>query len=212
MDAIPLSIVHPRWWLKLRNSNESFIAPRDWRPTYASRTLLFSPKKADVYSDMTKVLKLRETLPTDEKNRFTRQIQGMLENLQEIGSRQAALAALPIDQPDPIPKRSYKRKRPQAEESRGLTALEMATQAQRQQDRHERQQARDASIVQERAEATELPPFAQPSRDESPPTPSPSPTSTAPPQLHRASEDVGIRPTNQEDRSQERCAVRRLFT
>ena len=149
LPSIPLQLIHPRWRLKPRYSDEWFIAPSDWRPSYFSRPLLLSPKKAEAHSDFSKVIEIYEALPQKEKNRYSRQIKSTLQNLHTIGQSHSHMANLPLGQPDAVPKTTFKRKR-QSEQSRALTAGESGIEERRQQAREERRQARDAAIDEAR--------------------------------------------------------------
>ena len=49
-EPIPLSLVHPRWWLA------GPVAARGWKPTYGGRLLIISPKKTVIYATFDKIL------------------------------------------------------------------------------------------------------------------------------------------------------------
>ena len=66
----------------------------------------------------------------EERSRYERQIQRANEQLIEIGQRHLQLQALPIANPDPIPKRHYVKKKTHGKaDARGLTAAELADRA-----------------------------------------------------------------------------------
>ena len=206
MNSIPITLIHPRWELKPRHSDRWLIAPTDWTPFYTTtpKTLLLSPKKADAYTDLSKILQVCDTLPLEERNRYTRQIADSLKNLQHIGERHTKLASIPIGQPDIIPKRTFKRKRP-TENSRGLTANEIGEKEQQQQQSRERIEARDRLIDKQHSEETIVVAIptscthdnASTSLSARPlsrsPTPTPStelPPSTAPPRISRTGRTI----------------------
>ena len=63
----------------------------------------------------------------EEQARFARQIEKSNEQLLEIGQRHLKLQALPIDSPDPVPKRRVvQRKSHGKADAQGLTGAELA--------------------------------------------------------------------------------------
>ena len=127
IEFIPLSLIYPRWRLKPRYSDERLITVSDQRPSYTStkRTLVISLKKADVYGGFNELLRIRESLPNKERERFDRVINSNFNTLRQASKRQTLLSTILISQPNTILKRSIKRKR-KVESSRGLTANEIA--------------------------------------------------------------------------------------
>jgi hypothetical protein len=205
MESIPITLIHPRWKLKPHYEDKWLIAPMDWTPFYSTtpRTLLLSPKKADAYTDLGKILQVCDTLPLEERNRYTRQIADSLKNLQHIGEGHTKLASIPIGQPDTIPKRTFKRKRP-TENSRGLTANEIGEKEQQQRQSRERIEARDRLIDEQRSEETIVVAIPTSCTNDNKstlsarllsrsPTPTPStelPPSTAPPRISRTGRTI----------------------
>jgi hypothetical protein len=133
--------------------------------------LPLSPKKADAFIDFNEVIRTRDNLPLEERDRYNRQINDALKNLHKIGQSHAQVASLPLGQPDAVPKKTFKRKR-QSESSRALTANEIGMKEQQQQDRQEQRQARDDAIDAARANGS--PPSAQPRTDSPPPSTAPA--------------------------------------
>jgi hypothetical protein len=81
MEFIPLRLIHPRWRLRPHYSQDFFVAPSDWKPSYTEQTLRLSPKKIDIYLGLDEILQQRDTLPPRERERFTKQIQTNLTSL-----------------------------------------------------------------------------------------------------------------------------------
>jgi len=89
--------------------------------------LIISPKRKDVYRTMAEVFEQREHLPTDERSRIDDQIMAAGKRLKEVGDQHQQLAGLPIRQPDPIPKKTWrKRDTHGTANARALTAAEVA--------------------------------------------------------------------------------------
>ena len=149
MEFIPLRLVHPRWRLKPRFSNDYFVAPRDWKPSYQDQTLRLSLKKADLWLSLDEVLQRRDALPLGERERFTDHVQTNLSSLLQAARTAINLANLPLTRPDAIPKNSFKRKH--GENSRALTAVELLEQREREAEREESQRERDRQIIRRRA-------------------------------------------------------------
>ena len=106
---IPRSLLHPRWWLNGPVVRRGPWGERSWKPQYTEeieeqqqQTLVISPKRKDVYRTMAEVF--------EERSRFDDQIMAASERLKDSGKQHQHLAALPIGQPDPIPKRTWRKR------------------------------------------------------------------------------------------------------
>jgi hypothetical protein len=89
------------------------------------------------------VEQLLAKLHPEEASRFERQIIQSNNNLLGYGHRLAALQHLPIDVPDPVPKRRIiQRKEHGKAQARGLTSAELAQRELAAKERQERTQAR----------------------------------------------------------------------
>ena len=164
MDFTPLRLVHPRWCLRPHYSEDYFVAPANWRPSYREQILRLSPKQTDIYLSLDQVLQQRDALPAGERERFTEQIQTNFTNLLRAAQTTIEQASLPRDSPDVIPKRTFKRKR-QADSSRALTAYEIQEEAAKEAERQQRQQERDDQILQQRRQRALEDSQARPSQE-----------------------------------------------
>ena len=91
------------------------------------RTLVISPKRKDVYRSMTEVFEQRERLNVEERSRFDDEIMAASERLKQAGKQHQHVAALPIGQPDPIPKKTWRKRDTHGKAAaRALTAAEVA--------------------------------------------------------------------------------------
>ena len=70
---------------------------------------------------------LREQMEPEEKARFDRQIEAEQQKLLAIGRTHLELQALPIENPDPVPKRQFRKKKTHGiADARGLSGAEIA--------------------------------------------------------------------------------------
>ena len=98
-------------------------------------------------------MEIREELNSENQYRFDRQRarkhELVDEQMVELGARRLQLQDIPINQPDPVPRRSWvKAKSHGRADARGLTANELAERRQRQEAR---QQAEELFIVHRNA-------------------------------------------------------------
>lgn len=143
---IPRSLLHPRWWLK-----GPTISARKWSPTYGEEQVLtLSPKRRDIHSALHEVLESRERLEGEERSRFDEQVLRVAHNLHSIAQKHEALAQIPIANPDPVPKKMWRRKK-NAQNARGMTANELATTARKEAEKKEKIAKKDTAILQARA-------------------------------------------------------------
>ena len=90
-------------------------------------TLVISPKRKDVYRSMTEDFEQRECVNVEEQSRFDDEIMAASERLKQAGKQHQHVATLPIGQPDPIPKKTWrKRDTHDKATARALTAAEVA--------------------------------------------------------------------------------------
>jgi hypothetical protein len=123
-EAIPRSLVHPRYWLR-----GPTIHPRDWKPFWQDNNDISQSQRlvavAAVAPVDTLIATIRAELQPEEKARFEAQILREQEKLVEIGQRHLALQSLPMGLPDALPRPSGRRKRTQGG-SRLMTGPEVA--------------------------------------------------------------------------------------
>ena len=90
---------------------------------------------------MAEVFERRELLPTEERSRFDDQILAASEHLKTAGIRHQQIASLPIGQPDPIPKKTWRKKKAHDKgNARALTAAEVAERDLGAQERRDKKQ------------------------------------------------------------------------
>jgi MULE transposase domain len=142
---IPRSFLHPRWWLKgpvtqLGNwvpSSEQVLA----RPS--------SPRQQDVHSVLHDIMGARDQLMGDERARFDEQIFRTGRALQASARDKMALAKLPIQNPDAIEKKQWRKKKP-IENSRAMTGSEIAAADSKRAERERKQAEKNTAILQAR--------------------------------------------------------------
>lgn len=78
------------------------------------------------------------------------QIQTTLNTLLQQAQTTGTESALPLNKPDVVPKKSFKRKR-NTESSRALTAYELAEQKEKEAERRQHQEDKEAQIMRQRA-------------------------------------------------------------
>jgi hypothetical protein len=140
--AIPITLVHPRWWLK--------------GPVIRShRDLIESTHKTTVYSALHTVIQARDRLRDEELSRYDQQVIRMPQNLQGVAHRHEQLAAIPVGQPDAVPKKTWKKKK-NTLNTRGLTGNEIAIAEARQMARQAVRQTKDKAILQDRHNETQM--------------------------------------------------------
>lgn len=131
-SPIPRSLLHPRWWLNGPVIRRGCWGERSWKPEYTEEmkeqhTLVISPKRKDVYRAMADVFEQREHLNTEERSRFDDQIMTTSKRLNQAAKQRQHLASLPITQPDPIPKKTWRKRDAHGKaDRRALTAAEIA--------------------------------------------------------------------------------------
>ena len=181
LTAIPLGLVHPRWWLN------GPPTPQEWQPSWGQRPLILSPKKTTIYSDLTEVMIEREGLTGEAQARFDRQITQATANLRRVAQSHRELEALPLGIPNEIPKRTWDRTK-RAQNTRALTANELSERQQKKQWKEQARQINDHRILQERTEQLEtqdtivVAPRIQVSRTPTPP-PATAPTRVQSPSI-----------------------------
>jgi MULE transposase domain len=120
-EAIPRSLVHPRYWLR-----GPIIHPQAWRPFWHEKDIQHPPEVpvVTVPTDV-RIAAIRAELRPEEKARFEAQVLREQEKLVEIGQQHLAMQSLPMGVPDALPKPSGRRKRTQGG-SRLMTGPENA--------------------------------------------------------------------------------------
>src|SRR5271154_1150187 len=125
---------------------------------------------------MGEVFKQRERLNTEERSRFDDQIMAVSERLKQAGKQHQNLAALPIGQPDPIPKRTWRKRDAHGKaDRRALTGAEIAEQDLKLREYQDKKQRPNTPRVVQQEEETEVQIPATPDRE--------LPASTAPARL-----------------------------
>ena len=108
-EAIPRSLIHPRYWLR-----GPTIHPQEWKPFWHENDIQQPPLIVVLTALVdTKMAAIRAELRPEEKARFEAQILREQEKLIEIGEQHLALQSLPMGAPDSLPKPSGRRKRTQ---------------------------------------------------------------------------------------------------
>jgi hypothetical protein len=143
-QAIPRSLCHPRWWL-----NPGPIQLASWAPYTEYTPTSFSQPQPLFTTAERQLLQLREELDSENRHRFDRQRarkhELVDEQMVELGARRLQLQGIPVNQPDPVPKRSWaKAKSHGRADARSLTANELAERRQRQDAREQAEQNRVA--------------------------------------------------------------------
>ena len=93
----------------------------------SQRTLVISPKRKDVYRSMTEVFEQRERVNIEERSRFDDEIMAASERLKQAGEQHQHVAALPIRQPDPTPKETWRKRDTHSKAAaRAFTAADVA--------------------------------------------------------------------------------------
>jgi len=166
-SPIPRSLLHPRWWLNGPVIRRGYEGEQSWKPQYMEEieeelTLVISPRRKDVYRVMADVFEQRENLNTEERSRFDDQIMTTGERLNQAAKQHQHLASLPIGQPDPIPKRTWRKRDAHGKaDRRGLTAAEIAEQDLKSRERQKKKQrpatpeyAQEAAVAEAQIPAT----------------------------------------------------------
>jgi hypothetical protein len=143
-EPIPLGLVHPRWWLA------GPVASRDWKPTYAQTPLIISPKKPTMWSTFDQIATQHARLVGEEQQRFLAQITSFGERLIEAGVQHEQMAALPVGQMDPKPKKHWNRLK--GENSRALIASELLDKAEKAAQKEQKKKAKDNEVLRRRQE------------------------------------------------------------
>jgi hypothetical protein len=178
ITAIPLGLVHPRWWLN------GPPAPPTWAPSWGGKPLILSPKRTEVYSDLAEILAERETLTGEAQARFDRQITSIKANMQRIAQGHRDLESLPLGNPDVIKKKTWSRpvlKTKPTRDARVLTTNEALDKEERTMQIQASRIVRDAEILQQReiGDPTATPP-RPPTPEARPPPQAPTPRATTP--------------------------------
>lgn len=149
-EPLPRSLFHPRWWIRGPS-----ITISEWKPKWeAPEAVISIARFAPTFTaqNQEQIASIRAALRPEELYRFDRQREALEARLESeviaIGQQHLALQQLPVGRPDLIPKRTWKKKRPDAN-ARGVTANEIGAQRARQQARIEAQNARFEQAVQQ---------------------------------------------------------------
>ena len=123
-QPIPRSLVHPRYWLQ-----GPAIHSTNWQPQYPGeeRIAYEDPLRADAESVGQEIIHIRRQMGPEEGVRYDAQLLGEHRKMVEIGKQALALQAIPIGNPDPVPKRQYQKKKTHGKaDARGLSGAEIA--------------------------------------------------------------------------------------
>jgi hypothetical protein len=133
---IPRSLIHPRWWLKGPVVHQS-----NWQPRYPDEDQVeyLQPEMTDIETLGRQIDGISEQLQPEERACFRRQREAEHLKLLIAGKQHLELQALPIGNPDPIPKRIFRKKKTHGKaNARALTGTEIVSRE------HE---AREAALV-----------------------------------------------------------------
>lgn len=150
LDAvpIPITLVHPRWWLK-------GPAPgKEWEPSYTRQPVVISPKRTTVTSVLADLLERRQNLDPDQLSRFDFQVIQVAQDLQAVAAGQQLLNDVLIARPDSVLKAAWVRPTKPTLNARGMTANEAIAARERIAARATIKRQRDEQILNERATAT----------------------------------------------------------
>src|SRR5437764_1047237 len=122
--AIPKSLVHPRWWL-----NGPVVHQLDWQPRYPDEEPVVYQQseliEIDNYSR--EIEDLYEQLQPEERARFKAQLKTEHQKLISAGEQHLKMQTIPINKPDAIPKKLWKKKKEHDKaDARALTGAEIA--------------------------------------------------------------------------------------
>jgi hypothetical protein len=131
VNALPAAWLHPpqsgEVFDNLEHCNERLrgyalaVYAEEERQTYNE------PGRQAMGSTGQKIMELRDQMGVEEKARFTAQIEAITRPLIDIGERHLQLQKLPIGNPDPVPKRQFRKKKTHGKaDARGLTGAELA--------------------------------------------------------------------------------------
>jgi hypothetical protein len=186
-QAIPKSLLHPRWWIR-----GTITRYTNWEPRYPDDVARVTPQPEPSYT----VDDLLGVLPPEEKARFEYQILQSKKALEETGKRYLAMSKLPIKRPDAQPRRQINQRKTHGKaNTRGLTAAEIAERQLNARERAEKKakKARDRAFGNPEGESQGGTTMTLAIRSPERPTlraASPSlPASTAPPRLQLQRED-----------------------
>jgi hypothetical protein len=152
-EPLPRTLLHPRWWL-----NGPPITSLKWVPRYPDEGVTRQLEPLAMTTNKRRIEQLRDTLNDDERIRFDRQHSRLMEKAEEevivLGERRRQLQDIPINDPDALPKRTWKKPKEHGKANeRALTANELAASTERQQTRVARQEERYQQAVQAAAAA-----------------------------------------------------------
>jgi hypothetical protein len=122
-QPIPRSLLHPRWWL-----DGPVIKTGKWTPIYGQeRTLVLSPKGNGLADAALQLIETRDTLNPEARSRLDSTFIQSTNAILQAAQRNEALAGLPINMPDAIPKKAWKKKKAHGlADAAGLTSAEIA--------------------------------------------------------------------------------------
>lgn len=153
---IPITLLHPRWWL-----HGPPITQPNWQPFYP--TITSSAPPSSISTSLSAVIKdIRNNLNPEERERFDRQLlqeqrhiqefeASRIENLVKIGQQRLQIQEIPIRQPDPVSRSGYIPRSAHINSNRrGLMAGEIQDRQQRQERQQQLQeQRRQRTLAQE---------------------------------------------------------------
>src|SRR5436853_2501456 len=121
---IPRSLIHPRWWLK-----GPAIHQPNWRPQYLDDEPVqyLQSETVEIETLGQEIDDICEQLHPEERAHFRRQREAEHLKLLTAGRQYLELQALPIGNPDPIPKKVLLKKKTHGKaDARALTGAEIA--------------------------------------------------------------------------------------
>lgn len=138
---IPQSLVHPRWWLRgpvIRNTT--------WKPFYSGQSVVLqpSPPHHNVLAAFHSIIEQRGRLEGEDRAHYDRQILQSANTLSIAGQQREEIARFPIQNPEPIPKKQFRRVggARSGQNKRGMTANELVVDQKKEQRRQESRRKR----------------------------------------------------------------------
>lgn len=146
-SPIPRSFLHQRWWLKGPTIHEV-----NWVPSAELvQARCPSPRQQNIFAVLHGIAEARDRLQGDERGRFEEQIRQTGRALEVSAQEKETMALFPIQNPDAIEKRQWRKKKDTAN-ARGMTATEIVDANNQKAERGRRQVQKDVDILQTRTQ------------------------------------------------------------
>ena len=147
-EAIPRTLCHPRWWI------EGGPITTIWAPFTEYLPAIRAPPEPLFTDTERRLMEMVEHMNAENRHRFSIQRERGQERLNEemvtLGARRLQLQALPINNPDPVPRHQWARARAHERSGTRLpTANELRERQQRQEARQVAEQTRVSQTNEE---------------------------------------------------------------